>query len=1290
VTADDDERAAEIVGACRERIERGERVDVVAIVREHPDLAPRLARWLGGLGVLDQAYAHGAGARPSRAGQRIGAYRIVRELGSGGMGTVYLATAESGADGLAAGDRVAVKLLHEHLCARPGFLQRFLREAEIGRRVRHANVVRTLDAGETEAGDGRLPYLVMEYVEGRTLRALLAELGRVPEGLCRHVGREIAHALAAIHAEGAVHRDLKPDNVLITQDHVVKVMDLGVARVRDEVMHLSQTGAFVGSLRYGAPEQFGLACANGAGEPIPRSSAGAEGDTVDHRVDLHALGLTLYELATGVHPFDGDDVRVVVRRLIDERPRRAGDVNPQLSALFEELVAQLLEKDRDLRPPDAAHVARVLEEGEESAWWKERSQALRRESRRPLRRIRIPRETELYGREGELANLRALFERAKTGDGRVVLLEGEAGIGKSRLVDEFVGQLAQAGEDVDFLFGSYPPGGAATASGAFSTAYRERLGEDEAAIGAALPQAPLLVPSFAALLRGDPAPAGAVALTKDSLQTAFVQATRTLASQRTTIVLIDDLHFAPQEGRALFAALALAVPGHRILLVGCARPSLDEEWVGQLATRSQSTRLTLTRLGPKELVHLLRDALRSERLAEELSALIAVKSDGNPFFVFELLQGLRDGQFLRQKPDGTWETTQIIRDIQVPSSIAELVQARVADLRAEDKDLLDVASCCGFEFDPLVVAQALRRDRVAVLQALGRIEKRHRLVRAAGRRFVFDHHQVQEALYAGLSELLLEEYHARLGDAIEASAGASSKDAGDVPGTTCVELAEHLLKGAQGARALRYLDAAMTHLEKNYLNDAAVRVADRALAAPGLLAGTERCEMLLRKAGRLDVLGRREAERAALEEAAALAETSGDAVLRARTSHAQGVHYYRLADHAQARSHHERALALAKETGNARLEGRATLNLGNVARGLGSNDDARSHYARALALATGLADRELEAKATLNLGLTSYDLGRFDEARSRNERALALAREIGARGLESRASGNLGNALNAFGLHEEALSNCERDLAISREIGDRPDEAAATGNLGNSFYFLGRYALARASYERQLELVREIGDRGGEALAMSNLGLMWLELGDRHRARELYSESRALSRRVGSHHVEADALRGLGEVADADDDVAAAAHLYEESIALRVAAGSRVGLSETSMLLGALRCRTGDVTGGRGTVEDAVALSREEGSAANLAFGLSILACLPGGDAAAAVAALADGGSGADTPRTRSQLWRATGDTAHLAVAKRLLDHLVAHAPPECRESMLANVRLHREIVAAAREHGLA
>ena len=231
--------------------------------------------------------------------------------------------------------------------------------------------------------------------------------------------RDGARALAAIHAAGVVHRDVKPENVLITRDHVVKVMDLGVARLEDEALRLSQTGAFVGSVLYAAPEQF--ASREGASTAAPTSTRSAS---------------SLYELATGTHPFGDDDCAVVVRSVARrDAASRLGELNPQLSPVLRGGgPAALLEKDRDAAIRECrGRAARVLERGRGVGVVAGRARRRSaRTTRRPLRRIRIPRETALYGRDAELATLRALFDAAKAGDGQVVLVEGEAGIGKSR------------------------------------------------------------------------------------------------------------------------------------------------------------------------------------------------------------------------------------------------------------------------------------------------------------------------------------------------------------------------------------------------------------------------------------------------------------------------------------------------------------------------------------------------------------------------------------------------------------------------------------------------------------------------------------------------------------------------------------------------------------------------------------------------------------------------------------------------------------------------------------------
>jgi serine/threonine protein kinase/tetratricopeptide (TPR) repeat protein len=1241
-------------------------------------------------------------------GTLLGPYRIESELGSGGMGAVYAAVVEGDASGLDVGTRVALKVVHARFLESDDARDRFRREVEIGKRVAHENVVRTFDGDER---DGHC-FMVMEYVEGQTLRGLVEELERVPEELCRHIGRQVSKGLGAIHAAGAVHRDIKPENVMITPEHVVKIMDLGVARSTDDAMRLSQTGMFVGSLQYASPEQF--------------RSGGKE---LDGRVDLHALGIVLYELAGGRNPFEGDDLPEIVRKVLTETPRRLGELNPQLSPFFEELVHRLLAKDRDARFASAAELTETLEAGESGTWWKERAKSLRAETRRPLRRIRIPRETGVYGREPELAKLRALFESAKSGEGRVALIEGEAGVGKSRLVDELIARLHDDGEDVNFLFGSYPPGAAATAAGAFSTAYHEHFGDGGAA--AYLTQTPALVPAFDALLRGEPTPAGAQPLSKESLHVCFVHATHALAAERATVVLIDDLHFAPQEGRALFAALATAVAGRRVLLVGTTRPGLDESWTAGVTRFAEAASIAVPRLGPKDLFALLSDAFHSGRLAQELGMRIAAKSDGNPFFVFEIIRGLREGQFIAKRGDGTWATTRRIEEITIPSSVLDLVQARVADLDEEERELLDMAACLGFEFDPTLVAAACGVAAIPALRRFGRIEKKHRLVRAAGANYVFDHHQVQESLYGGLHVTLRTHYHAAISDALAARPDVAGREPADLDGAVAVALCGHSFQGAKNERAVLCLDRALDHLEARYQHESAVATADLALAPPGLVAGGRRLELLVRKAGLLNHLGRRDDERAALDEALALAESSGARDFVVRIRDLLGLHFLLVGRFAEAqsvlalaiegaralgdakteaaamgklgnalyaqrkfdeaRARHERQLEIARALGDLRVEAQAAGSLGIIDHAQGRHADARARHERYLALSRGTGDRRGEAIALANLAWTLTALGLLEEARANYEKSAAISREIGFRLGESTATGNLGFVLFRQGRFAEALDLCERNLALSQSAGDRRGMVRSMRTTGDALFALGRVAESASQYERCAALAAEVGDRETEISAAAARAGSILALGGVDEARVLLERALLRARETGERRAEGDALNGLGECADASGDAATAEARHREALALRRGAGLRDGVVESLVAAARVIARVGREDEARALAVEAATLAREVDAPGAETVAACQSALLPRGDVGAALETFRR-----DEPRlshiqrmeARFLLFRATRDKTHLAEGRRLLEELRRHAPGERRETVLTHVPLNRAILTTAAAEG--
>ena len=805
--------------------------------------------------------------------------------------------------------------------------------------------------------------------------------------------------------------------------------------------------------------------------------------------------------------------------------------------------------------------------------------------------------------------------------------------------------------------------------------------------------------------------------------TLFVHATRGLAKECPVVVLIEDLHLAPDEGRALFSALARAVPEHRILLIGTARPGLPEAWEADLDRMGHASRIDLDRLGPKDLSMLLVEAFRSERLAEELGFRIATKSDGNPFFVFEIIRGLREGKYIRRRPDGTWVTTKVIEEIGVPSSVLDLIQARIADLEFEERNLLEVAACCGFEFDGRLPAEVLGMERIPGLQLLGQVEKRHGLIRASGPGFVFDHHQLRDTLYAGISAALKEEYHAEIAAALEGRTGALEKSPEDLDGATVVGIAEHFVAGGRRERALHYLDAALDHLENGYQNDRAISLAGRALTDLGTLDGSLRARLLLRRAERLGLLGRREEERADLREAVALADSGDDGKLRCRAHLALGIHHWSVSRHEEARPELERArdlareagereeeaqatgslgnvsfsrglyeeardlylsyLEIAREVGDVAGEGRALANLGTVHWSLGRYEEARAHYEERLALAIRTGDLRGESRVTGSLGNVFFSLGRHDEAREHYERNLVLARETGDRRWEGVATGNLALVFLTLGLNEKALEGYRRWVTIAKEVGDRRGEASATGNLGSVYENLGRFEEARLQHERGLALAREIGDRRGEGLALVDLGPLHADLGDPDRAREVLDEALAIFLSIGARREEAYALHRLGRLAERKGELSEAARLLGVALGLRRELEYRRGIAESLVAVGGLLQTAGRTDEAREHLEEALALGEELDGPDTVTLTSCRLALLPGGDPAVALRAFADH-EGRLTlvgrMEARALLYRATGAPEHLADAHRLLQGLTEHAPLACREAMVTRVPLHREI----------
>lgn len=973
-------------------------------------------------------------------------FEVLAELGAGQSGTVYRARVLETHDGLVRGSEVAIKVLAPELRNDPEAHSRLVEEGRLGLAVQSPHLVKI------HASDPEAALLVMELVSGQSLRAFLEQAGSAVEELARRIGRDAAHGLWALHRLGVVHRDIKPENLALTEEGQVKVMDLGLARrVRRRV---PVRGGFSGNFSYAAPEVL-------RGRPAtPRS-------------DLYSLGVVLFEVTTGRHPFAQELTTVddIIHAHLSQAPPRPSHLKPRISPLLERLIRDLLAKEPEARPTSALEVALALQHGERSHYWRRHEQrAPTLASRRRLRAMKRPAQARFVGRRQELAQLNQLLRSAMDGRGAAVQISGPRGMGRRRLLDQFLEPWVARREDLLFLGSQAEEGRGLQRTFAFSRMLLDWfLGGEQAdspnaqARLAARIQAetPLSEPQAQRLAAM--ACAQDVGTSPEERADLVVQVLLSLATKKRTLVLrIDRAEMLSTTAKLVVERLVDIIPKRRVLLL---LTSLRPE----PPTKGFVT-LPLGALSAEEFVFLGERLFAPGEAPSQLLAKAHETLAGVPRNLVDALADLCARGKLTGRP-GSYRLAAELDELPPPGTLLELLQHRIHELTPDQRHIHVCAAILGQQFSIPDLAALAGRTELATLAGLSVFQDRVIVTRAGTG--TFRHRDFRRAILELMPPEVVRRLH-RMAAWVLEDRGAPALDVG-----------------------LHYSRAAE--------HDAAVDPLLRGLEQ--LVASGSRSESR-RLAERLEVhLNELPRDEHNLDRRLRYLLLRGSAELSDR-------------DEAHAHTTFRRAACLAKVRRASASQAEALVELGALALAWGRLPQAL----RRLAQAEALLDRDLLDRDKVHATLLARCLslrGRTLGYLGQSGEALFLVREA-LRTLPASDAEALGHLhvdlarLEALRHHPNAaLKSLDRAEALFVDRGSSQGQLRVTLHRGHLHAVLGNRDRATRLLEAAAERGRELSDLRAQGKAMLFLGEQALLWGDHQKATSQLFDAMTLAQRPG-------------------------------------------------------------------------------------------------------------------------------------------------------------------------------
>ena len=672
-------------------------------------------------------------------------YQIQAHLGAGGMGEVYRVL------NLEQDRECALKILNT-MVDQKAVYRRFHREFQVLNRFQHPRLVSTFAWGFAE----ERPYFTMEYLPGKTLEKIIADhalLGQFRASYFYALVQQIVEGLAYIYAQGAVHRDLKPSNIMVleTEEGIeTTILDLGLAKFRH--LHgasITQTGATIGTAEYMSPEQ-------------------GKGLWVDHRSDLYSLGVILYEMLTGTPPFSGQNPVSVILKHIRESPPSMAESHVEVPVQTQQIVLKLLAKEPVDRYQSAEELVQALNGVASSGF------VLPDDEQRDVhRKVMRP---QFVGRESEMKTLRAMLKDVQAGEQRVVLISGEAGVGKSRLAEELLGDALIH----DFL--------------CLKGAGREEGGQIYGA----------LIDAFQRVKTTD-----LVERVPDSLETdkfsvmeRWLQLLKHLREKQPVVLCLEDIQWL-DELTLEFLQYVLRDPDPcpLLLCLTCQGSNLEPlpKEIENFIHSNELAKATRIQLGvlPREEVGYLAASMLGERsIPPDALQTLFRETGGQPLFVVEAMRTLVHADVVRQNVSGDWQWGEFPETL-LSNDISEVLYRRITALSAVQRQVMEYACVFFNDFSFELLAAIWLGDELELLDVLeDLIEEGLLITYGDEERYRFAQGLYRRAIYDRMQDVRRRLLHREIGNVLE-----EMEDAEELT----EELADHFMAAEEQNKAVKYM-----------------------------------------------------------------------------------------------------------------------------------------------------------------------------------------------------------------------------------------------------------------------------------------------------------------------------------------------------------------------------------------------------------------------------------------------------------------------------------------------------